>query len=127
MATLTRRDFRAIIYYNLARGLCLKEMSEVFGEDCPSVRTVEHWYLKFRRGNFVFEDQPHTGCPSDVATSESVGAVCEAIILNRRITYRQLEELLQIPKSTLQWIVSKQLSVRKLCTLWVPGALSVEQ
>ena len=95
MATLTIRDFRAIIYYNLARGLskeeCFREMSEVFGEDCPSVRTVEHWYLKFRRGNFVFEDQPHTGRPSDVATPELVDAVRKAITLNRRITYRQLE------------------------------------
>ena len=45
MATLTRRDLCARIYYNFARGLsdeeCIKEMSEVFGEDCLSVRTVE--------------------------------------------------------------------------------------
>ena len=50
MATLTTRDFRAIISYNFPRGLrqqdCFKEMSELFSEDCPSVRTVERWYLQ---------------------------------------------------------------------------------
>ena len=131
MATLTRRDFRAIIYYILARGLSkgefFKEISELFGEDCPSVRTVDCWYLQFRRGNFVLDDQPRTERPSVVATPESVDAVRKAIILKRRITYKQLEELLDIPKSTLERIVSEQLSVRKLCTLRVPHALFDEQ
>ena len=57
------------------------------------MRTVERWYLQFWQGSFVLEDQPHTGRPSDVATLESVDAVRKAIILNKRITYRQLEEL----------------------------------
>ena len=34
-----------------------------------------------------------------------------------------MKQLLLIPKSTLQRIVLDQLSVRKLCTLWVPLAL----
>ena len=41
--------------------------------------------------------------------------------------YRKLEKLLHIPKSTLQRIVSGQLPVRELCTLWVSHALSDEQ
>ena len=86
MATLTRHDFRSIIYYNFARGLskeeCFKKISEV--------RTVERWYLQFRQGSFVLEDQPHTGRPLDVATPESVDAVWETITLNRRIIYKQL-------------------------------------
>ena len=90
MATLTRRDFRAIIYYNFARGSsneeCFKEISEVFGEVCPSVRSVKRWYLQFRRGSFVLKDQPHAGRPSDVATPESVNAVRKAITLDRTIT-----------------------------------------
>ena len=48
------------IYYNFARGLSkeefLKEMSEVCGEDYPSVRTVERWYLQLLQGSFVLED-----------------------------------------------------------------------
>ena len=76
-------------------------MSEVFGEDCPAVRTLERWYLQCWQRSFVLEDEPHGGRPLDVASSESVDALQEAITLNRRITYRQLEELLHIPKSTL--------------------------
>ena len=90
MATQTRRDIRAILYYNFAHGLSkeeyFKEMSEVFDEDFPSVRTVEHWNLHFQRGSFVLEDQRHTGRPSDIATPELVDAVWKAITINRRIT-----------------------------------------
>ena len=79
IATLAKRDFRAIINYNFARGLskeeCFKEMAEVFGEDCPPVRTVERYYLQFQHGSFVLKDQPHIGCPSDDATPVSVDAV----------------------------------------------------
>ena len=60
-------------------------MSEVFGENCPSVRTVERWYLQFRRGSFVLEDQLYIGRPPDVTTPESVDAIQKAITLNRRI------------------------------------------
>ena len=95
MTIFTRRHFRAIIYYNFSRRLGNEEMLEMFGKDCPSVRTVERWYL---RGSFVLEDRSHTRRPSDVATPESVDAVWKAITLNRRIMYRQLEELLNIPK-----------------------------
>ena len=60
MPTRTRRNFRAIIYYNFLRGSskkdCFEEMSEVFSEDSPSVRTVERWYLHFRRGLLDIED-----------------------------------------------------------------------
>ena len=49
MATLARRDFRSIIYYNFARGLSKKrafqKISKVFSEDCLSVRTVERGIL----------------------------------------------------------------------------------
>ena len=83
MATLTRRDFRVIIYDNFSRGSskadCFKEMSKVFGEDCPPVRTGERWYLQFWRGNFFLEFQSHTGCSSIVATPESVDVVRKAI------------------------------------------------
>ena len=128
LTTLTRHDFRAVIYYNFATGLskeeCLKEMMEVFGEDCSSVRTLQRCYIQFQQGSFVLKDQPHTGRPFDVATPISVKDVWKVITLNRKITYRQLKVLLHIPKPFLQRIVSEQLSVRKLCIFWEPHALS---
>ena len=130
MATLTRRDFRAIIHYNFARGL-----SKVFQRNVGSV----WWGLSFRQNcrTLLFtiparnlrsrrstaHRTPIGRCYSRICSD----AVRKAKTLNRRITYRQLEELLHVPKSTLQRIVSEQLYVRKMCTSWVPHALSDEQ
>ena len=128
---LIRRDCRAIIYYNFSRGSskeeCFKKISGVFSENRPSIKAVKCWYLQFRRGSFVLKDQPHTGRPSDVVSPELVDSVRKAIKLNKRITYRELEEILHISKSTLQRIVLEQLSVRKLCTLEVTHPLFDQQ
>ena len=65
MATLTKRDF--------------------LGENCPSVRTVERWYLQLWLGSFVLDNQLQTGRPSDVATPELVDAVRTTTMLLRNL------------------------------------------
>ena len=51
----------------------------------------------------------------------------KAIEEHRRMTYRQLVELLNIPVSTSHRIINEHLQVCQLCTLWVPHSLSEEQ
>lgn len=131
MTSLNKRDVRVIIYYNFKRGLskqeCFDEMCSVLGQEVPSVRTVERWYLQFKRGEFELDDDPRPGRPAEVQVPENITRVEKAIREDRRITYRQLEELLNIPISSLHNIVKKHLNVKKLCTLWVPHTLSEHQ
>ena len=102
MAELTKRDFQVINFQrSLTTKECFDEMSAVFRDDCPSLRTIERWYLQFKRKSFSLDDDLRPGRPIELSTPENVAAVDKAIKGDRRITYRQLEEHLKIPVSTL--------------------------
>ena len=96
MAALAKRDFLVILYYNFKRGLttkdCFEEMIAVFKKDCPSLQRIK----QFRRGSFSLNHEPRPGRPVEVSTPESEAAVQKEIEEDRRMTYRQLEELLNI-------------------------------
>lgn len=88
-------------------------MCSILGQVVPSVRNVERWYLQFKRGDFELDDDPRPGKPAEIQVPENITRVEKAIRENRRITYHQLEELLNIPVSSLQNIVTKHLNVKK--------------
>lgn len=131
MACLSHRDYRVIFYYNFTRGLsyqeCHEELSDTFGKDCPSISTVFRWYKEFEKGNFNLDDDERTGRPVTSRTQENIDAVKKLIIADRRITYRQIQEILGIGASTLNSILHEDLKVKKLCSLFIPHSLSESQ
>ena len=51
---LTRKNLRAIIFYNLRFGLSrqeyIDELQALFGDKAPSYSTVKNWFNEFNRG-----------------------------------------------------------------------------
>lgn len=131
MATLSHRDYRVIFYYNFKRGLsyqeCYNEMSATFGEECPSTSTVFRWYKEFQRGSFDLDDDERSGRPITRRTQENIDTVKKLIQADRRITYKQIQEVLNIGASTLNSILHEDLKVKKICSLWVPHSLNENQ
>jgi len=131
MTTLTRRDFRAIILFNWKKGLtdsqCYEEMSTVFSDSSPSLRTIQRWYLNFKRGNFNLEDDERSGRPVSAVTQENIIAVKKLIEKDRRVTYLQIQYILKISAPSVSLILHEHLKVRKLCTLWIPYQLTCDQ
>lgn len=62
-----------------------------------------------------------------MTTLKNVGKVKLLIKADRHITYRQIEEVLQISAPSVHKILHDILGVRKVCTLWVPHDLKPEQ
>ena len=128
MASLTNSQMRAIIYYNFRRELsrqqCHEEMKRILGDTAPSLRTVERWYKQFKRGIFELEDDPRPGRPSEVTTSETIAIVKKLICEDRRITYKQIQEILGISAWAVNKILNEHLRVHKVCTLFVPHKLT---
>nr|XP_026496311.1 uncharacterized protein LOC113400850 [Vanessa tameamea] len=82
MSELTRRDFRAIIFYNFKRGLSaddfVSELKFVLNEKAPSHSSVYRWYKQFQRGDLNFSDDSRSGRPVEAVTSENVAAVTDS-------------------------------------------------
>lgn len=128
MTEWSKNELRVIMRYTFARGLsideCVDEMSSVLKEDCPHRTKIYRWYREFNRGNFGVDDSPRSGCPTEVCNEENVEKVERD---NRRITYRQIEEIPQISAPSIHKILHDSIGVKKVCTLWVPHDLKEEQ
>ena len=57
-------------------------------------------------------------------TPENIAAVEKLLEKSRRITYRQIGELLHISAPVVHCILHDCLKVKKVCTFWVPYALT---
>ena len=67
---LENNDFRAMIYYDLKRGLTYQELNknlcEAFGSIAPGKPTVSKWFQEFGFGKSHFNDN-HCGRPVSAA------------------------------------------------------------
>ena len=70
---------------------------------------------------------PRSGRPVKTVTLENVAAAEKLVNEDRRIGYRQIQELLQISALSFYDILHKRLEVRKVCSLWLPHLLTDKQ
>jgi hypothetical protein len=68
-----------------------------FGDDSLSEVQIKLWYRLFKDGWKSVESDPRSGRPS--RRTENVERVRAAINANRRLTVRELEEALRIPRT----------------------------
>lgn len=128
---LENRDFRAMIYYDLKRGLSFQESYEslhkAFGPIAPAKSTVSKWYREFGFGREHLREINRPGRPTSSTTEENAARVKQLITDDARITTRDIGHILGIGMSTVNTILHKHLGVHKRCARWVPHKLTEDQ
>ncbi|GFT62367.1 hypothetical protein NPIL_589351 [Nephila pilipes] len=128
---LNREHFRAIIFHNFRRGLsrqeCFDELNSLYSDKAPSYSTVKNWYNEFNRGRCSIQDESRAGRPKSVVVPEKINAVRELIKQDRHVTYREIEASLDISMTSINKILHEHLSVRKICSRWIPHNLTNAQ
>ncbi|UYV76637.1 hypothetical protein LAZ67_14001545 [Cordylochernes scorpioides] len=98
-------EIRVVIKYHCKKGISPKEiykdMVDTLREDAPSYSTVKNGP----------EDEHRPGRPVESVTQENIDKIHDLVMLDRRMTVRQIEETLGIPK---QWLGSCE-------NTWVSG------
>ena len=97
---------------------------EAFQDQAPSKRTVERWFLEFKRDRTSLQDEPRSGRPSTAVTPENIATVESLIKEDSRITYEQFAETLDIGKVAINTILHGHLGVSKLAARWIPHNLT---
>ena len=104
---LENREFRAVIYYDLKRGLTYyeshKNLCEAFGSIAPGKSIVREWFWEFGFGRSHFNDDNRCGRPVSVATQEKAARVRELIKEDARITCKDLQDIFGIGLSALNY------------------------
>ena len=117
--SLSRRDFRAMIYYDFLQGKDYRQSHEslckCFRDKAPSLATVNRWFNAFVRGETSLDDDNRCGRPATVNTDKTVEIVKRQIIEDPRITENEMKETLKISSGTLDRVLRHELFVRKRC------------
>ncbi|XP_015182495.1 PREDICTED: putative uncharacterized protein FLJ37770 [Polistes dominula] len=85
-------------------------LEKCYGDSAPSEATMKHWFADFKRGRRDTDDAKRSGRPNEAKVK-----LCE------------LAEIVKISKERVGFILHKHLSMRKLCSKWVPRLLTVDQ
>ncbi|KYN39707.1 hypothetical protein ALC56_05910 [Trachymyrmex septentrionalis] len=122
---------RYVIQYFHLKGLSLTnikaELDSTLEESTPSVTIVKYWVAEFKQGRTSCEDEYRSGRPSEVAIPEMVKNIHKIVLGDRQLKVHELADMVNISKSAVHRILSKNFEMRKLCARWVLRLLTIEQ
>ena len=92
-------------------------MQKAFGNECMSKTRIKEWYNRFKGGRTSVDSDSRSGRPSTTKTLDNIERVRLAIEGDRRLTVRELENDLGIPKTTVCEILNKILGMTRVCAV----------
>ena len=98
---------------------------KAYGDAALSRTTIFEWRKRFREGR-VSEGRQRSGLPTS-RTDDNIAAVDKMVKEDRNVTSRLIADALDIPKTVVLRILREDLKKRKLCSRFVPHALTREQ
>ena len=78
---------------------------------------IKEWYNRFEGGRTSVYSDSRSGRPSTTKTVDNIERVQLAIKVDRRLTVRELENDLGIPKTTVWEILNKVLGMSRVCAV----------
>ena len=85
------------------------------------------WYGAYNRGRSSHQDEFRKGRPKSVVVPETIDAVRQLILQDHHVTYREIETTLGISGTSIHSILHEHLTVKKICSRWIPHNLSIAQ
>lgn len=102
-----------------------RKLTAAFPDDAPSYSTVSLWCKNFRKNSRTsWCDLPRSGRPRTSRSDENIGRIQQMLQINPKYSCRQLSDQLEISKDTVLQILTDDLKMRKLCSVWIPHALT---
>ena len=100
---------------------------QIFGDEAPSRTSVYRCCGELNRGGSSIQDEFREGRSKSVVVPETIDAVHQLILQDRHVTYREVETTLVISRTSIHSILHEHLTVKKICSFWIPYNLSFTQ
>ena len=88
---------------------------------------VEKWFVDFKLGHTSIDDAERSGHPNSAFVPENIKNVQKMLLANRKFKLRGIADTLKISEGSVITILHENLSMRNLCSKWVPRLLTVDQ
>ena len=92
-------------------------MQKALGNECINKTRIKEWYNRFKGGRTSVDSDSRSGRPSTKKKLNNIERVRLAIEGDRRLTIRELENDLGIPKTTVWEILNKILEMTSMCAV----------
>ena len=102
-------------------------IKKAFVDESMGITQIKEWYRRFKNGRTSVDSDSRSGRPSLITTPENIERVRLAIEGDRRLTGRELNNDLGIPKTTVWEILNKILGMTRVCAKFIPKLLTTEQ
>jgi histone-lysine N-methyltransferase SETMAR len=109
---------------NIHSGLIHDELCSAYGDQAPSLRTVERWCQLFREGREEVEDQARLGRPVTETTSENIEQVRLLIDDDPYMTIEEMQEQTDLSYGTIHRIITDHLKLKKITARYIPKDLT---
>ena len=102
-------------------------MEQALQEFCPSYETIRRWVVAIREGKEDLDDEARTGRPVNATSPDVEEKVAAAVRQDRRLTTRQMSQMVGVSHNSVHKILTENLGKRKVCAKWVPHLLTDER
>ncbi len=87
------------------------DMKKAYDSECLNKTTVNLWHKSYRDGRDFVGLGPRGGTKKSVITEVNINTVATVIQEDRHVSVRLLKRQLNIPKSTIHWILTEHLGM----------------
>lgn len=119
---------RAVIHFLWKKGRSNKEITSeidaVYGDDAPSLRTVQKWTKLFNEGKEDLDDAPRSGRPPKEFLVTKVRTLLEE---NPFFSQKKIAKTLEVDQRTIHHILSENLGLTRVNFRWIPYSLNDTQ
>ncbi|CAF1392730.1 unnamed protein product [Rotaria sordida] len=109
---------------NIQARIIHNELYSVYGDQAPSLTTVERWSKLFREGREEIEDESRPGRPITETTSENIEEIRLLINDDPYLTIEELQEQTDLSYGTVHRIITDHLNLRKVTARYIPKDLT---
>ncbi|EDW55836.1 GM17389 [Drosophila sechellia] len=102
-------------------------LEKSFGNDTLKKTVVYQWHERFRSGRESVNDDERSGRPSTSKTDENIDKIKDWMIVDRKLTIREMAEELDIAFGSVQDILVNDLGLRRVAAKLVPKDLNFVQ
>lgn len=128
---MDKNEFRVLIKHCFLMGKntvkAKQWLDKCYPDSAPSITTVKRWYADFKRGRRNTDDAERSGRPNSAVVSENITKIHEMILSDRKLKLREIAMELKISEGSVFTILREHLSMKKLCSKWVPRLLTPDQ
>ena len=109
---------------NIQARIIHDELYSVYGDQAPSLRTVERWSKLFRDGREELEDEARPCRAITETTSENIEQIRQLIDDDPYLTIEALQEQTDLSYGTVHRIITNHLNLRKITARYIPKDLT---